>query len=264
MVAVAREALRSALYRGVVRHERIGDPSHRFQYRVVMPLLFLAEIDALCVTQPGWSSKHRAPVEFRRTDFLPQEHTGSGDSLAEAVRRVVVESGRTAPSGPIAILANLRNWGWQFNPITLYYCFDPTGTTVETLVVEVTNTPWKQRHTYVVDSPGEHEFSKELHVSPFMSMDHRYQFRYTEPMQHLRLAMSNIREGKAVFNATLELRRESLDRKHANAYTLSCMAPRVSLAIYAEALRLRAKGVSFVPHPDRRHHQTKERLHESH
>ena len=98
-------------------------------------------------------------------------------------------------SGPVAMLAHPRTWGWLFNPVTLYYCFDPTGTGVEALVAEVTNTPWHERHAYVVGGPGTHHFDKALHVSPFFGMDLHYELSYRAPGQHLPLRISTVRDG---------------------------------------------------------------------
>ena len=49
---------------------------------------------------------------------------------------------------------------------------------------------------------------------------------------------------------TLNLNRTPLTPRSARAYARAAMAPRVSLAIYMQALRLRLKGVPFVAHPD--------------
>jgi len=73
------------------------------------------------------------------------------------------------------MLTNLRYFGFIINPITCYYCFDETGEKIETIVAEVTNTPWKQRCHYVLAIDEEQQqrgaqhvfFTKEMHVSPF-------------------------------------------------------------------------------------------------
>ena len=99
-----------------------------------------------------------APVRFRRPDFLgdpavPLDRCGAGPGASERTGR--------RPEGPIALLANLRTWGWLFNPIGLYFCAErrrcrPSST----LVVEVENTPWHERCSYVVGPPGRHRFAK--------------------------------------------------------------------------------------------------------
>ena len=142
---------------------------------VAMPLLDLAEIDAVTGLHPLWSSRRPAPVWFRRADFL-------GDPtvpLDEAVRDLVEERSGRRPTGRVGLLANLRTWGWLFNPISLYFCAGGDGAAVETLVAEVENTPWHERCSYVVGAPGRHRFAKTMHVSPFLPMDVDYVLRYS-------------------------------------------------------------------------------------
>ena len=71
--------------------------------------------------------------------------------LDSAVRDLVLErTGRAARPGPIRLLTHLRYFGYSFNPVSFYYVFDATDTRVETIVAEITNTPWKERHAYVL------------------------------------------------------------------------------------------------------------------
>ena len=88
------------------------------------------------------------------------------------------------PQGPIRLLTQLRSFGHCFNPVSFYYCFDAGGERVQAVVAEVTNTPWGERHAYVIETAQPRhvavlagELDKALHVSPFMGMDHRYEAR---------------------------------------------------------------------------------------
>ena len=94
------------------------------------------------------------------------------------------------PAGPIRLLTHLRYFGYSFNPVSFYYVFDATDTRVETIVAEITNTPWKERHAYVLPVAGaaraggrawRFSFEKQFHVSPFMPMDMRYDWRFGAP-----------------------------------------------------------------------------------
>ncbi len=119
-------ALRSAVYEGRVVHRRFNPVDHRFSYRIALVLLDLAEVDAVCRLHPLWSAERANAVTFRRTDYL-------GDPavpLDVAVRDLVESGTGTRPTGPIAVLTQLRTWGWLFNPITTYYCYDPAGAEV--------------------------------------------------------------------------------------------------------------------------------------
>jgi DUF1365 family protein len=265
-----RRALRSALYEGTVTHRR-AEPAHRFTNRVALPLLFLDELPDLRHIHPLTDldpSPHRRPwpaaVRFDRRDYLPSDTP----SLADAVAEAVATAGGTL-RGPVAMLGHLRTWGWLFNPLTLYYCFDPSGAQVEWTVLEVSNTPWHERCHYVVGSPGEHRFAKEMHVSPFLPPSATYTLRYSPPAAGLRVALdvatpaplpsgghghhTSPEPQTPQVAASMVLRRRPLDRAAMArllwAYPL--MTARVSGGIYAQALRLAAKGATFHRHPRR-------------
>src|SRR3954447_5669153 len=116
-------------------------------------------------------------VRFERSDYLGDPRI----PLDEAVRALVAERTGNRPAGPIRVLTQLRSFGYCFNPVSFYYCFDEAGERVQTVVAEVTNTPWGERHAYVVERRGpgilKGDSEKVLHVSPFMGMDHRYDWR---------------------------------------------------------------------------------------
>lgn len=241
--------LRSALYEGRVTHRRFTPVDHRFTYRIAMVLLDLAEIDAVCRLHPLWSAERPNAVSFRRRDFLGDPSV----PLDVAVRDLVEERTGDRPAGPIAVLTQLRTWGWLFNPITTYYCFDHTGTTVETTVVEVTNTPWHERTTYVLGGSGVHRVAKELHVSPFLPMDLTHRFAVGLPGDRLALSVDDFDNDDRVFSASMTLTRLPAGR-HAQGRLLwrfPLMTMRVSWGIYRQALALRAKGVPVHRHPDR-------------
>ncbi|MGO8871878.1 MAG: DUF1365 domain-containing protein [Acidimicrobiales bacterium] len=241
--------LRSGMYEGVVTHRRFEPVDHRFSYRVTMAYLDLAEIDDVCRRHPLWSPERRNAVSFRRRDYL-------GDPavpLDTAVRdRVEAETGRR-PTGPITLLTHVRTWGWLFNPISVYYCLDDTGTVVDDAVVEVTNTPWHERISYVVAGTGHHLVEKRLHVSPFLPMDLHHRFVLGEPGDRLVLGVDDLRDGRPVVAASMVLGRRPADRSSLGRvlWRYPLMTMRVTWGIYRQALALRLRGVPVHPHPDK-------------
>jgi DUF1365 family protein len=245
------EGLRSAVYEGTLCHRRFGpNAAHEFSYRVAMPLLYLDEVDSVTRLHPLWSSRRPAPVWFRRADFLGDSAT----ALPEAVRNLVEERSGLRPTGPVALLANLRTWGWLFNPISMYFCMGADGEAVEALVAEVENTPWHERHPYVVGPPGRHRFAKVMHVSPFLPMDVEYELRYTAPGKRLVVQLDVLRGAERLLGVTLSLRRRALGRQALWRLLWDHPVPthRISAGIYAQAARLRLRGAPFYTHPARR------------
>jgi DUF1365 family protein len=241
--------VRSALYEGTVVHHRYAPVDHRFSYKVVLPFLDLEEVEEVAALHPLWSAERPNVVSFRRRDYLPSRP----GPLADAVRDIAGEHLGRRPAGPVAMLAHLRVWGYVFNPISLFYCFGPDGSRIDALVAEVTNTPWHERHTYVVGGPGRHSFAKQLHVSPFFGMEMDYTLSYREPGERLSLSMRTTRGGEALFDAGLRLERHGAERRSLGAflwrYPLGSMS--VSAGIYRQAFSLWRAGAPFVPHPGR-------------
>ncbi len=244
----ARE-LRSGIYSGQVVHHRHTPVEHRFTYTIAMVYLDLSEVAEVCRLHPLWGEERRNAVTFRRADYL-------GDPavpLDVAVRDLVENRTGARPSGPIGVLTQLRTWGWLFNPITTYYCWDPTYREVETVVVEVTNTPWHERTTYVLPGTGVHRTAKGMHVSPFLPMGLTHRFTIGEPGRRLALSVDDYDGGDLVFAASMALTRAPAGRQSQGRllWRFPLMTLRVSLGIYRQALALKRKGVPFHPHPDR-------------
>lgn len=247
--------MKSRLYEGIVRHRRVSPKEHAFSYRVAMPFLCLDEIPEIFSASRFWSASGRALAEFRRSDFL-------GDPavpLQDEVRRRIQEETGVVHTGPIYLLANLRYFGYVMNPIACYYCFNEDETQLEYLVAEVNNTPWDERHSYVLTAPPvgvwlKTEFDKAFHVSPFNPMAMRYHWRSNTPARRLVLHMENQAEGEKVFDATLSLAAQPLTSKSLNTLLLRYpfLTAKVGLAIYWQALRLYLKGIPLYSHPEKR------------
>ncbi|MGN6693541.1 MAG: DUF1365 domain-containing protein, partial [Aquihabitans sp.] len=245
--------IHSALYEGTLAHARFGTPSHSFDYRVLMAWLDLDELPGALDAHPLWSARHPAPIRFRREDF----HGDPTIPLDDAVRTTIERELGRRPAGPIRMLAHLRTWGWSFNPIVFYFAFEADGETVDVLLAEVTNTPWHERHAYVVpvgatelDQPI--RFPKALHVSPFLDLDLDHALAFTRPgADDLRIRMDDWRGDDHVFAAALDLHRLPLDRPSMGRALRQHPLPaqRVSAGIYWEALKLRAKHAPFRRHP---------------
>ena len=176
------------------------------------------------------------------------------------MRDLVQQRTGLRPTGPIRLLTHLRYFGYSFNPVSFYYVFDAADTRVETIVAEITNTPWKERHAYVLPVAGAAQgaghawrfsFEKQFHVSPFMPMDMRYEWCFGAPSRGLHVHMENWREGRACFDATLNLRRMPMTAG-ALARALihfPMITAKVSALIYWQALKLRFLRVPFHAHP---------------
>lgn len=243
--------MNSALYEGTVRHRRFAPVRHAFRYRVGMLYLDLDELPGALDSSPLWSARRAAPGRFRREDYLGDP----GTPLADAVRDLVQEQLGLRPDGAVRLLTAPRTFGRAFNPVSFYYCFDARGS-VLAVVAEVTNTPWGERHSYVLDARDSgavlrQDFDKVFHVSPFMGMDHRYGWSLSVPGETLSVHIESEREGGRAFDATLALRRRPLTARNLNLLLarFPFAALRVLVLIYGQALRLKLKGAPYFPNP---------------
>ena len=255
--------MESVLYEGKLRHRRFTAPSREFTYSLFMMYLDLGELESVFAGRLLWSTSTPNLAWFRRAD-----HYGDPDvPLDVAIRDLVAERTGARPEGPIRLLTHLRYLGHCFNPVSFYYCFAKDGRTLETVVAEVSNTPWKERHMYVLPESQNrgsaeskrYDFAKAFHVSPFLGMDMAYAWRFGTPPEQdgepLWVHMENRRGDERVFEATLTLERRPLEgRELARALALRpAMTMQVVLAIHWQALRLWLRRARFYPHPGTLH-----------
>jgi DUF1365 family protein len=256
-------SLQSAIFIGRVRHRR-RDPVHEFSFPLFMVYLDLAELDRVFSLTRWWGRSRWRPAEFRDGDYLP----GSGSDLAGRVRGLVHEQTGREPAGPIRMLTQLRTFGHIFNPVTFFYCFDAAGRELECVVAEITNTPWKERHAYVLPvgrgtcrqaGPAQRpvfrwQFGKQFHVSPLMPMELEYDWSFNTPADDLLVHMNLLHRegghGKA-FDATLTLERREMTpgRMRGMLVRFPLMTLQIIAKIHFEALRTWLKGAPVHAHP---------------
>ena len=251
--------MKSCIYEGTIRHRRFRPRPNIFWYRLFFMFLDLSELPALFQLHPLWSHEQLNVACFRRRD-----HFGDPKLLLDsAVRNLVEERLGNRPQGPIRLLTHIRYFGYCFNPASFYYCYDSADTWVETIVVEIHNTPWGERHCYVLgQAENEHplknwrryRFAKVFHVSPFIDMNIHYDWRFCVPDDVIRVHMINIEGGQTLFDASLALNRRAITRQALSRVLMKypLMTVKVTAMIYWQALRLLTKRTPFFTHPKKR------------
>ncbi len=250
--------MNSCLYTGHLRHRRFAPVANYFRYRLFLVYLDLSELQEVFRGRWFWSTGRFNLAHLRREDHLGDP----GVSLDEAVRDLVAERTGEQPAGPVRLLTHLRYFGHCFNPVSFYYCYDPSGQTVETIVAEINNTPWGEQHCYVLAESRnsgrrpwkQFAFAKDFHVSPFMDMKLHYDWRLREPGDTLNIHMNNFEGRQKLFDATLTLRRLDVSSKNLARvlFQYPFMTLKVVGAIHWQALRLWMKGAPVHTHPAKR------------
>ena len=248
--------MHSQLYVGRVKHRRYTPVPHAFDYAMFMLYLDLDELPTLFRKRWLWSTTRPALARFRREDHMGDKTL----DLAASVRQFVKDQAGLTLKGPIRLLTNLRYFGYGFNPVSFYYCFDETGETLEVIVAEVNNTPWGEQYCYILPEsrnlggPDRKRYllDKRFHVSPFMDMNIDYDWRFTLPGKALVVHMKNYRKGEALFDATLSLKPRPVNGANLALALVRYpfMTAKIITAIYYQALRLWFKRIPVFAHPN--------------
>jgi len=199
-----------------------------------------------------WSFNRPNLAFFRRSDY----HGDPTKDLKSEVLRTVREKSGLALNGPVRILTHFRYFGYCFNPVSFYYCYDLQNN-LRAIVSEIENTPWGERHAYVhVASPQEgtqrFKFEKAFHVSPFFEMGLNYDWGFNRPGDKLLVNMLTYKGNDRVFDATLMLQRAPITARnlYKTMINFPLMTLKVLFAIYFQAMVLWLKGIPFLSHPN--------------
>lgn len=250
----ASETLQSCLYRGTVHHARYQPLEHQFHYSLFMVYLDLAELDRVFQGRWLWSATNRPALAwFRRRDHLGDPRR----PLDYCIRDLVQQKTGLRPRGAIRLLTQLRYFGYVMNPVSYYYCFDEQEH-LEAVVAEINNTPWGERHCYVIPNDRkstsgiEAGHEKTFHVSPFMPMEMQYHWKFAVPGKDLTVTVGLEREGARVFDAGLEMERQPINvaNLRRSLARFPCMTATIISAIYWQALKLWWKKIPYFPHPN--------------
>lgn len=243
-----------ALYVGEVRHRRFKPKGHRFTYPLFMAFLDVDRIPELCEVSSLLSYGRWNWAAFHEADQLGDP----GLPLRERLRLDAEAKGHRLPEGPIYLLTHLRYLGICFNPVSYYYCYDPAGR-LAMIMAQVTNTPWRERHTYWLPVAQGHQtpagvsfdVPKAFHVSPFMPMDCHYRWAFTPPGGDLKVHIAESDCLGLFFDASLHLTEQPWTRSilRTTLIRFPWMTLKVLVAIHWEAFWLWIKRVPVFTHP---------------
>jgi len=250
-------ALQSALYHGVVVHQRFKPTGHRLRYRIVSLLIDLDEIPALSRRFRWLSIDHFNLFSIRQSDFGAGTPTGLRDWVAAQCAAAGIMA-----DGAIRLLAMPRVLGHAFNPLSVFFCYRADGGLAATLY-EVRNT-FGERHSYLIPAPSgttmiRQSCRKTFYVSPFMPMEMEYRFRVVPPARRVSVVIDGLSGGLGaglgaqgrLITASLSGRRAELtDGALLRAFLgAPALGLRVLGGIHWEALKLWRKKVGLHAKP---------------
>ncbi len=245
--------LESAIYQGVVSHRRHAPAEHGFSYPMLMLLLKTDEIPRICNRFWQLGTAPWSWARFRRADYIGHDDLDLQAAAKREMARLLGDADADLP-GDVFLLCHLRYLGFYFSPLNLYFLRQQGE--FRYMLAEVSNTPWNERHYYLVDLLETRPQQKSFHVSPFNPMNQTYHWQVTAPDVdrrecRVRLSSTDNENGRRVFEATLSLHRHELNQSNLTGVLMKTPAQTISVVvgIYWQALRLFVKRVPFYGHP---------------
>lgn len=247
--------LKSGIYKGWVGHRRFSPKKHSFKYQMFLLAIDLDELAQLSALGPWFKSNKFALLSFKSSDYLSHQAQLSKVDVWDKIESL---GAKQAPHR-VMFIGQLRCFGLYFSPINLYYCFDENDDLLS-LLAEVSNTPWNERHYYLIpvnqqdekNNPQKLISEKAFHVSPFMDLNMQYQWLIKKPDEQLKLRIENthLTSGEKLFDANLTMTR--MDFTNQNLRRCITSIPMMTLktlwGIYWQAMKLFIKGVPYVAH----------------
>ncbi|MBT1444439.1 DUF1365 family protein [Shewanella sp. JM162201] len=252
--------MKSGIFFGYVSHQRFGDIRHSFSYPMAMMMLDLDQLPALGRVSRLFGVKAFRPLSFNPADYLKSQDSANlrcDEAVAALKQRVLDKAAALGAKGEfdkVLFAGQIRHFGFYFSPVNFFFLGE--GGQLRYLLAEVSNTPWNERHCYLVDleavrEQGQVSNDKVFHVSPFMTLDMKYRWQVEASDERLKLVIANQQGAEQLFRASLNLRGEAFDK--AGLKRLMKQFPLLTLyilyGIYRQALSLYRKGVTFVAHP---------------
>ncbi|MBD1393772.1 DUF1365 domain-containing protein [Mucilaginibacter glaciei] len=251
---MANAAINSCLYKARVMHHRLAPKVHRFHYDIFMFYLDLDEIDTLDKRLKLMSRNKFNLFNFRDKDHLqlPRENPDTTKNTREHLRRYLQEQGVTEPLGRIMVLTNLSTLGYQFNPVSFYFCYNEKDEVICS-VVEVCNT-FREMKPYFLGAGTQQQggfklnTEKYFYVSPFIEMDTNFDFDLQIPGEKLHVKIDDYdKQGQRFFMSTLTGVRKPLTDTNLLLYFVSfpLITLKVMGMIHWQALKLWLKKIPF-------------------
>lgn len=239
----------AAIFTGPVTHKRLAPKQHALRYAVFTFLLDVDRLDEITHRYRFVSRNRWNVFGIHDADHGP----GDGTPLGTAARACLVKASLPVDGRRILMLCYPRVFGYVFNPITVYFVFDPAER-LESLIYEVNNT-FGERTSYVLAAGAPRQngvfaqsCDKEMYVSPFTAAAGRYGFHVKPPGDTAVVGVTLADASGPLLKTHFCGRAEAMTdaRLLSLVARFPLMTLKVMTAIHFEALRLWLKGVPLT------------------
>ncbi len=244
-------------------HNRLEPKAHRFHYNVFMFYIDLDEIEMLNRKLTLFSHGKFNFFSFRDHEHiqLPAENPDKTKSTKEHLVTYLKENGLDLGNGKIMLLTNLNVLGYNFNPVSFYFCFNERDEAICS-VAEVGNTFGEMKPYFMgIECFSEGKFhlntTKYFYVSPFIDHDANFDFNLYVPDDKLNIRIDDFKDEKRIFISTLTGKRTVLSNKNLLWYSIRFpfITIKIITLIHWNALLLKVKKLKFYKKEEAQHLQ---------
>lgn len=243
----------SCLFRCEVLHQRLAPRKNDFLYNIFMFYLDLDELDTLHKKLHLFSHNKVNWFNFRDQDHVQIPKDDTSKTIKKNILEYIFSKGVMLPSDiKIKLLTNVATWGYVFNPISIYLCFDRANTPL-CAVAEVSNTH-KEMKMYMLDQSCfdngafRLKIAKYFYVSPFADLDTEFDFIFRIPAENLNMRVDDYQHNQRFLLTALTGIKENLTDARLLWYGLRFpfITLKIITLIHWQALILKLKGLPFM------------------
>ncbi len=236
--------MNSNIYNGHVIHTRFKPVKHFLKYKTFSLFIDLDELELLDKKFKIFSFN-----KFNIFSFHNKDHgERNGKSLKEWVLYNLKKFRIEKNINRIKLLCYPRIFGYVFNPLSIFYCYE--NNILKAVFYEVKNT-FNEQHTYIFkikdDKNIQQSCKKKFYVSPFMDMKTFYNFELKPPADKLSVLIKQTDKNGLILTALQTGERKNFSSKQLiiNFFKYPLMTLKIISAIHFEALLLWKKGAIY-------------------
>ena len=236
--------MNSCIYNGIVTHQRFKPIKHSLKYKTFSLLINLDELESLDKNISIFSLN-----KFNIFGFYAKDHgERDGSSIKEWVLKNINKFNISNNITKIKLLCYPRIFGYVFNPLSIFYCYENNN--LRAIFYEVKNT-FNEQHTYIFKIKNyeniEQKCKKKFYVSPFMDMETFYNFKLLDPKEKLSVFIKQTDNKETILTATQtgEKREFSFKQLLINFFKYPLMTIKIISSIHYEAFFLWKKGAVY-------------------
>jgi len=240
-------AVNSCIYECSVMHNRLEKRNIKFNYKFFMFYLDLDEIDSLSNSLFFFSRNKFNLFSFRDKDHIAFEKPDVKKNILEYLKRNNVND----EIGSIKLLTNVAVLGYNFNPVSFYFCFDKQNNPI-CAVPEVGNTFGELKPFFI----GNNELNegifkskqqKNFYVSPFIEHDVYFDFSLQVPEKSFTIKIDDFKDQKRIFITSLHGKKENLTDAKLVLYffRFPLVTLKIIFSIHYQAMKLYFKKFKY-------------------